>query len=420
MASSRPASAIGGFSSLGQREWIVLAITFTFWLFDGYETYALLLTLGPSLHELLPAAALRALPRFAGYLIATTLFGWAVGGVIGGVFGDRIGRRKTMIGAVVVYSIFTATSALSHNWETLAVTRFLTGLGIGAEWGVGASLLQEIWPNDLRTKGAGVLQAGFSLGFFVASGIWLLLGGVLGTSWRWMYLLGVVPAIIVALCGRAIPESSRWVSAAQRSGAQFWSILRTYRRMFLWTVLTSIAITVPFWAISSWVPTYAASLGATPRAGVYLASMAGIWYAVGEIVGCVGFGFLADSWGRRPTTIVFFIGSLVITPVVFVLVHDANVVVGLQFVNGALTGGIYSWYTIHPPELFPTSIRATAVSFIFNVSRFLAMVGPLVSSLLIGFFGGYGIAATAFALIYLLGIVGVLLLPETKGRLLPE
>jgi MFS family permease len=360
------------------------------------------------------------LPRIAGYLIATTLFGWAVGGVIGGVCGDRFGRRKTMVAAVVVYSLFTATSALSQNWETLALTRFFTGLGIGAEWGVGASLLQEIWPNDRRTKGAGVLQAGFSLGFFVASGIWLLFGGVLGLSWRWMYLVGVLPAVVVALCGRAIPESSRWVTAAKRTGARFWTILGGYRRTLVWAVLASIAITVPFWAISSWVPTYAAGLATSARNGVYLASMAGILYAIGEIVGCIGFGFAAESWGRRPTAVAFFVGSLIITPIVFIVVHDASAVVGLQIVNGILTGGIYSWYAIHPPELFPTAIRATSVSFIFNVSRFLAMFGPLVSSALIAFFGGYGIAATAFALVYLLGVVAVLFLPETKGRPLPD
>src|ERR1700756_1309653 len=167
---------------LTRRQWSVLGITMLFWLFDGYETYALLLTIGPSLHQLLPPAELGTLPRVAAYLISITLFGWAVGGVLGGVIGDRLRRPRTMIGAVILYSIFTGTSALSPNWQILALTRFLTGVGIGAEWGVGTSLLQEMWPERLRTKGAGVLQAAFSGGFVVASLLWIVLGGPFGGS----------------------------------------------------------------------------------------------------------------------------------------------------------------------------------------------------------------------------------------------
>src|ERR1700712_1457814 len=146
-------------SGLTRRHWTVLTITLLLWLFDGYETFVLLLTIGPSLRELLPPDQLKTLPRVAAYLISLTLFGWAIGGVIGGVIGDRIGRRYTMIGSVVLYSLFTGSRALAHSWETLALTRFLTGVGLGAEWGVGTSLLQEVWPDRLRTKAAGVLQA---------------------------------------------------------------------------------------------------------------------------------------------------------------------------------------------------------------------------------------------------------------------
>jgi MFS family permease len=194
---------------LTRRQWSVLGITMLFWLFDGYETFALLLTIGPSLRELLPADQLSTLPRVAAYLISITLFGWALGGVIGGIIGDRLGRRSTMIGAVVLYSIFTGTSALAPNWQILALTRFVTGFGIGAEWGVGTSLLQETWPERLRTKGAGVLQAAFSGGFVIASVLWIAIGGWFGGSWRLMYAIGIVPALFVALLARDIPESER-------------------------------------------------------------------------------------------------------------------------------------------------------------------------------------------------------------------
>jgi MFS family permease len=403
---------------LTRRQWTVLGITMLFWLFDGYETFALLLTIGPSLRELLPADQLSSLPRVAAYLISITLFGWALGGVIGGIIGDRFGRRATMIGAVVLYSIFTGTSALTPNWQILALTRFLTGFGIGAEWGVGTSLLQETWPERLRTKGAGVLQAAFSGGFVIASVLWIAVGGWLGGSWRWMYAVGIVPALFVAVLARDIPESERWTRATH-TAVSIAATLRANSRNLVLAIVVSISITLGFWAISSWVPTYVATLTSDPRSGVYYAGLAGLFYAIGEIFGCIAFGFLADSWGRRWTLAFYLAGSIAITPVVFLWVRDPEIVVILQIANGFLTGGLYSWFAVHPPELFPTAVRSTAIGLIFNFARFLAMFGPILASTLIGFFGGYGPAATTLASIFALGLVVLPLLPETKGRPLP-
>jgi MFS family permease len=403
---------------LTRRQWTVLGITMLFWLFDGYETFALLLTIGPSLRELLPADQLSSLPRVAAYLISITLFGWALGGVIGGIIGDRFGRRATMIGAVVLYSIFTGTSALTPNWQILALTRFLTGFGIGAEWGVGTSLLQETWPERLRTKGAGVLQAAFSGGFVIASVLWIAVGGWLGGSWRWMYAVGIVPALFVAVLARDIPESERWTRATH-TAVSIAATLRANSRNLVLAIVVSISITLGFWAISSWVPTYVATLTSDPRSGVYYAGLAGLFYAIGEIFGCIAFGFLADSWGRRWTLAFYLAGSIAITPVVFLWVRDPGIVVILQIANGFLTGGLYSWFAVHPPELFPTAVRSTAIGLIFNFARFLAMFGPILASTLIGFFAGYGPAATTLASIFALGLVVLPLLPETKGRPLP-
>ena len=413
-----PTAAPGSPSGLTSRHWAVLAITVLLWLFDGYETYVLLLTIGPSLRELLPAGELRNLPHYAAYLISITLFGWAVGGVIGGIVGDRIGRRRTMIGSVLLYSLFTGTSALSPNWQVLALTRFLTGAGIGAEWGVGASLLQEVWPERWRTKAAGVLQAAFSGGFLVASLLWLALGGWFGGSWRWMYIVGIIPALIVAVSGRMIPESDRWIGT-RHSLRAIGATLHAYRRNLVISIIVSASITVAFWAISSWVPTYVATLAHDPQSAIYYAGWAGALFAIGEIIGCVAFGWLAEIWGRRWTLVVYLAGSIVITPIIFLLVHDAATFVWLQVLNGILTGGIYGWYAIHPSELFPTSIRSSAISIIFNSARFLAMLGPIVASSLITFFGGYGEAATILSSVFAVGIVAVLFLPETKGRVLP-
>jgi MFS family permease len=416
MTSIDAAAPYGG--ALTRRQWSVLGITMLFWSFDGYETFALLLTIGPSLHELLPASQLATLPHVAAYLISITLFGWAVGGAFGGIIGDRLGRRRTMIGAVILYSIFTGTSALSWNWQMLALTRFLTGVGIGAEWAVGTSLLQEVWPERLRTKGAGLLQAAFSGGFVVASLLWLVVGSSFGGSWRWLYVVGIVPALCVAFLGRTIPESERWTKAPP-SLSTIGQGLRDNARNLIVSIIVSISITLGFWAISSWVPTYVATLAPAPNQAAYYAGVAGLLYAIGEIIGCIGFGLLAERAGRRWTLVLYLAGSVIITPVVFLWIRDVTTVVILQIANGILTGGLYSWFAIHPPELFPTRIRSTAIGLIFNVARFLAMFGPILTSTLVGFFGGYGPAAVSLSSIFVIGIIAVLFLPETKGKPLP-
>jgi MFS family permease len=406
-------------SGLTRQQWLVFFVTSALWMCDGYETYALLLTISPSLHELLPPANLHNIPQFAGYLISLTLFGWAIGGVIGGFVGDRIGRRYTMIISVVLYSVFTGTSALAQNWQILALSRFLTGIGLGAEWGVGASLLQEVWPQKWRTKAAGVLQAAFSGGFVVASCFWLLIGGVFDASWRWLYIVGVTPAVLIALTARFIPESEPWKRAKGLQKA-IATTLRANSRNLIVAVIVSSSITIGFWAISSWVPTYVAILVHGRQNAVSYAGWAGLLFAIGEMFACSSFGWIAEIWGRRLTLAIFLVGSFLITPFLFLVVKDALFFVLLQIPNGFFTGGIYGWYAVHPPELFPTRIRSTAISIIFNSARFLAMLGPILSSNLIAFFGGYGPAATIASGIFLLGVVAVFFLPETKGLPLPE
>lgn len=411
----------GWVRSLSQAEWGVLGVTTLFWTFDGYETFALITTGPASLRDLLPPSQLSRLSEFFGYLLAISLAGWMVGGIVGGFAGDRLGRRRTMIGAVVLYGLFTGLSALAGNWETLAVTRFLTGLGIGAEWAVGVSLLQEVLPAHARTKGAGVLQGTFSAGGLIVSVLWVIFNSSQAVSWRYIYLAGVLPALLVIALRRRIPESRRW-SAQERSSAL--DLVRqlgtpVLRRRLGLALLVSVAITVGFWASSSYIPSYVGALAPAPRVSFY-SGWASALYNVGEIAGCVVFGYWAERWGRKLTTAGFFVGALVIIPVVFLAVHEVVIAVLLQLLAGYAAGGIFSWYTVHTPELFPTAIRASAIGTIFNLTRVLASVGALVTGLLAAVVGGVGNAAALVCVVYLVGIVAVLVLPETRGKPLPS
>src|SRR5499427_1062112 len=204
------------YRTLTREQWRVLLASNLGWLFDGFEIYALFLTVGFALHQLVEASQYAQIPRYAGYVLATTVFGWATGGVIGGIIADYIGRKRTMMLAILAYSLTTGLSAIAWNWESFAILRFLVGVGIGSEWATGASLVSELWPDHARGKGGGLLQSGAGIGSFLASGVWLLLGGFGPNAWRWMYLVGVLPALLVFWIWRGMPESARWEAASQR------------------------------------------------------------------------------------------------------------------------------------------------------------------------------------------------------------
>ncbi len=135
------------YRTLGREQWRVLVASNLGWLFDGFEIYALFLTVGFALHQLLVPTQYQAIPRYVGYVLATTVFGWATGGVLGGIIADYIGRKRTMMLAILAYSLTTALSAAAWNWQSFAILRFLVGIGIGSEWVTGASIVSEIWPD---------------------------------------------------------------------------------------------------------------------------------------------------------------------------------------------------------------------------------------------------------------------------------
>src|SRR4051794_20253915 len=205
------------YRSLNRAQWNTLFASNLGWLFDGFETYALILTVGPALRQLLDPAHYPQIPAFAGTVIAITLLGWGIGGMLGGVLADYIGRKRMMILAVLAYSMMTGLSAFSFNWVSFAILRFLVGIAIGTEWATGASMMAEMWPNNARGKGAGLMQCGLGIGFFVASFVWLFIGPLGPDSWRYMSLIGVIPALLTLWIRRSIPESHLWeMSDAKR------------------------------------------------------------------------------------------------------------------------------------------------------------------------------------------------------------
>src|SRR5436309_8086260 len=193
------------YRSLSREQWRVLIASNLGWTFDGFEIFALFVTVGFALRQLLDAALYPQIPQYAGYILAATVFGWATGGVIGGIIADYIGRKRTMMLAILAYSLTTGLSAFAWDWESFAVLRFLVGVVIGSEWATVASVESEPGPDHARGKGGGLLQCGAGIGGLLASGVWMLIGSTASNAWRWMYLIGVLPALVVLWIRRNIP-----------------------------------------------------------------------------------------------------------------------------------------------------------------------------------------------------------------------
>src|SRR5246500_3742994 len=216
MQSVTTADAVPWYSALTRAQWKTLFASNLGWMFDGYETFALILTVGVALRQLLDPSQFGQIPAYAGTVIAVTLLGWGIGGIVGGILADYLGRRRTMILAILAYSLMTGLSALAWDWISFALLRFLVGIAIGSEWATGASITAEVWPNHARGKAAGLMQCGLGIGFFLASLIWLFVGAWGPGAWRIMFVIGVLPSLFALWLRTGIPESAPW----QRADAQ--------------------------------------------------------------------------------------------------------------------------------------------------------------------------------------------------------
>jgi MFS family permease len=324
--------------------------------------------------------------------------------------------------------VFTGLAAMSQTWWQLALYRFLTALGIGGEWAAGAALVAEVWPEDKRTKAAGLLQSAWAAGFLVAAVLNLLLRNC---GWRPIFVVGVAPALVALFVFLRVREPVRWVKARaeerQASGAHPLKLTELFAPGLLRATLvgSGLAFVAVFglWGATNWTPTLIRALpelqGMNAAELTSRVSYATMLLNVGALAGYLSFGPLADRVGRRWVFALMCVGSLVMLPVTFLTPRTYVQVLMLLPLLGFFNNGIFSGFPIYLPELYPTRIRATGAGFCFNIGRALASTGPFVTGYLVTALGGFGRAASAVAVIYLVGLLILPFAPETKGQPLP-
>ena len=452
--SNAVASPLPWWRELSRYHWFVFTVACLAWLFDCLDQQLFLLARNGAMKKLLaPGLDVK---LYGGY--ATTIFvaGWATGGLIFGAVGDRFGRAKTLAFTVLLYSLCTGLSAFSKGWIDFAVYRFLTGLGVGGVFGLSVALVADSLPEQARTGALGLLQALSAVGNIMAGCIAIILGTLEGTtieagmSWKYMFLIGALPAFLCVFILVRLKEPEKWVKAraeGKLTGAKFGSYASLFgearwRRPALLGMCLCIAGVVGLWGIGFFSPELVGdvlerSLRQEGVAADKISKAKTVWSGVNMIVqnlgafcGMLAFTKAAQRWGRKPAFYVAFVAAFASTVGYFQLFNGKGDI-WMSFVMGFCQLALFAGFAIYLPELFPTRLRSTGTSFCYNVGRFIAACGPFLQGQMTMWFAGANptpeVKLAAFrnacgwmSLVFLLGLIVVFFLRETKGQPLPE
>jgi len=408
------------YQDLTPYQWRVLLCACLGWALDIMDGYLYAIILFPAMSDLLGTTQSSSIGWYGGIVLSIFMIGWALGGLIFGPIADRYGRSKTMALTILIYAGFTGLCAIAGSWQELAFYRFMTGLGIGGEWSAGAALIAESWPAKSRAKAAGIMQASGGVGFFFASLLYLFIGPY---GWRWVFALGVLPAIVAFYIRKTLDEPERWVKAKSTRNP-YPELLRTptlRRDILICTAMAAVA-TFGYQGAIQWVPSWISAMlqAQGPRAVIPQVSLITSVLNFGGMFGCLALPLIADRLGRKRALFWYFFGASLSVPTTFFLAREFSQAVLVSPIMGFFAGGVFTGFAIYFPELFPTAIRATAQGFCYNFARFFSAFAPFATGAIVSAYGSFAPAIAIIGLVYLLGLIVIVFARETNGEPLPE
>jgi MFS family permease len=353
----------------------------------------------------------------AGLLNSLTLLASALGGLLFGFMADRIGRLRSLMLSILIYSAASGACGLSNTILQLAIFRFILGLGMGGEWTAGAALIAETWRAEHRGKALGLMQSTWAIGEMLAAGVVGLVLPRLG--WRAVFFVGILPALLVFWIRRRVPEPDIWLARGRGKPTSLRLLWRKDLRGpgILATALNACSM-FGYWGLFTWIPAYLALPLEQGGRGLDILKTT-TWLmvmGVGKWFGYVLFGFFADSVGRRRSYVAYLLVAAVLVPIYGLARSQTWLFVLGPFVAFFGTG-YFSGFSALTAELFPTEIRATAMGLTYNVGRGLSAAAPFVVGVLASRYGlgsAFFLQAGAFFVAALLALA----LPETKGKVL--
>ena len=407
--------------------WLVIAAAWAGWGFDVFD--ALLFNfVAPNcvpvlLHLPLGTPEAREATVFwTGAITSLLLVGWALGGVLFGWIGDAIGRRRALFATIAIYAVGTALCALATNIWELLLFRLIASLGIGGEWGIGATLVAEVVPEHRRVEAGVILQTSSPLGLVLATlvnyqiaGVWF--AGQPESSWRYVFLAGLAPVVMAFVIRAFIRESEQWTPATDRAARP--SPRELFRPGMIRATLSGILVAVTgvlgWWGCNAFLPILASTLAVDHAHQLHLAPaatqlLAETWkknasnaFNWGGLLGALAAVPLARLLSRRQMYVVYFLfaaGTLFTT---FGLDLQPQTRFLMLYAVGAGVFGVFGTFPFYLPELFPTWLRATGAGFCYNIGRVLAAAGPFVVGVITASAGG-----SSAAIIHTMFWVGVI------------
>ena len=430
---------------LTRYQWTVLLAAWLGWGFDVFDAFLFNYVAPNCVPTLLgleigSPEARQATLYWTGVLTSLLLLGWAAGGVLFGMLADRIGRTRTLMLTMLLYALGTAACAAAPSIWVLAAFRLVASLGIGGEWAAGASMVAEVVPDEKRVEAGALLYTAGPVGLFLATlvnhlvaGVWLI--GSPETSWRVVFLFGLIPAAVALGVRLFVREPERWQAVRHRHAPP------RLRELFApgvrgitlrGTLLAGVAL-IGWWSCNAFIPTVAAGLAQAAAAAQGLErqatlglveswkTQATMWFNLGGLLGILITVPVAKHLGRRPMFAIFFAMSALAIFVTFGLTWPPATRLALCLAVGLSVFGVFGSFTFYLPELFPTRLRGSGAGFCYNIGRVVAAAGPFV----VGAVAARGVdeAIQAIAYVALVPLAGLLLVPfitETRGRALAD
>lgn len=434
------------FLDMNAYQWLVIFAAWLGWGFDVFDGLLFNYVAPNAVPTLLglpigSPEAKSATLEWTGILTSVLLIGWAIGGVLFGKVADRIGRTKTLLLTMVLYSIGTAACAFAPDIWTLMIFRIVSSLGIGGEWAAGASMVAEVVPEKRRVEAGAILYTSAPMGLFLATFVTFQVTGVYfndpAVSWRYVFLFGLVPAAAAFLIRLFIREPERWKKAAHEKTAKLSELFSPqYLRVTISGFAMAVTALIMWWSCNAFIPVVAKGLAAreaqllgldafaTEAMGQQWVKTATNSFNIGGLLGTLLTIPAAKMLGRKKMFFIYYFASAAAIMTAFGLDLEPHTRLYMYFPIGLTVFGVFGSFTYYLPELFPTRLRGTGAGFTYNIGRLIAAAGPfVVGSIAAGGVNALDSALGALFWVGLVPIIGILMLPiviETKGRNLQD
>ena len=428
-------TASRSFLDLSTYQWTVLFAAWLGWgfdIFDGILFNFVAPNCIPTLLHLAhgtPAAKTATL-EWTGIITSLLLVGWGLGGIMFGRITDKIGRTKTLLWTMIIFSVGTAACALAPNVWVLLLCRFVASIGIGGEWAAGAAMVAEVVPEKRRVEAGVWLYTAAPIGLFAATLVTYAISKAFpdpSVSWRYVFLCGLIPAFIAFFVRLFIREPERWQRVAGHAAPP--QLRELFSPALIRQTLGGLAMAMlallSWWSCNAFLPVVAAGLGGADKAlSEVFKARATSAFNLGGLIGVLSTIPVAKRLGRRAMFGLYFtLGALAVWGTYGLAWPPATRVL-LVFFVGLTIFGIFGSFTFYLPELFPTRLRGTGAGFCYNFGRFLASGGPfVVGTIAARGQGALPAALGALTFTAVFPLLGALLCPfivETKGRVLED